>query len=101
MSLPPLLLLNGYAATAADWDPTFVATLARSFELICPDNRGVGAAPLGELDGPLTIEAMAADAEALLDARGIESLAVAGWSMGASSPRPRSPPRRSAPRRRR
>jgi 3-oxoadipate enol-lactonase len=79
---PSLLLINGYAATAADWDPTFIAALERSFELILPDNRGVGAAPLGELDRPLTIEAMAADLEALLDARGIERLSVAGWSMG-------------------
>jgi hypothetical protein len=28
----PLLLLNGYAATAVDWDPGFLAALARSFE---------------------------------------------------------------------
>jgi 3-oxoadipate enol-lactonase len=82
MEAPPLLLINGYAATTADWDPTFIAALKRSFELICPDNRGVGAAPLGELDRPLTIEAMAADLEGLLDARGIAKLAVAGWSMG-------------------
>lgn len=82
MATPPLLLVNGYAATAVDWDPTFVAALERSFELICPDNRGVGAALLGVLDGQLTIEAMAADLEALLDSRGIEKLAVAGWSMG-------------------
>lgn len=82
MAAPPLLLINGYAATAADWDPTFVAALERSFELILPDNRGVGDAAVGELDGPLTIEAMAADLEALLDARRIEKLPVAGWSMG-------------------
>lgn len=82
MTAPPLLLINGYAATAADWDPTFIAALERSFELICPDNPGVGAAPLGELDGPLTIETMATDLETLLDARGIERLSVAGWSMG-------------------
>lgn len=82
MGAPPLLLINGYAATAADWDPTFVAALERSFELICPDNRGVGEAAAGELDGPLTVEAMAADLEALLDAREIERLPVVGWSMG-------------------
>jgi pimeloyl-ACP methyl ester carboxylesterase len=82
VSAPPLLLINGYAATAADWDPTFIAALERAFELICPDNRGVGTAPRGKLDGPLTIETMAADLEALLDARGIEKLPVAGWSMG-------------------
>jgi hypothetical protein len=27
VSAPRLLLINGYAATAADWDPTFVAAL--------------------------------------------------------------------------
>ncbi len=79
---PPLLLLNGYAATAADWDPGFVAGLGQSFEVICPDNRGLGGSPLGELAQPLTAAAMAADTEALLDALGIDRLPVAGWSMG-------------------
>ena len=82
MAASPLLLINGYAATAADWDPTFIAALERSFELICPDNRGVGATAPRELEGPLTIEGMAADLESLLDSREIEKLAVAGWSMG-------------------
>jgi 3-oxoadipate enol-lactonase len=77
---PALLLLNGYAATAADWDPGFLAALARSFELVCPDNRGVGGSTPGET--PLTIDAMAADLEALLDALELESAPVAAWSMG-------------------
>jgi len=76
---PPLLLINGYAATGADWDPTFLAALAESFEVICPDNRGVGGSEAGE--GELTIDAMAADCEALL-ALEIERSAVVGWSMG-------------------
>lgn len=79
---PPLVLINGYSGAAADWDPQFLAALGRSFEVICPDNRGIGDSELGELDGPLTIEAMAADVEALLDAREIDRLPVAGWSMG-------------------
>lgn len=78
---PPLLLLNGYAATAADWDPEALAVLTRSFELICPDNRGVGDSQLGDPE-ELTIDAMAADFEALLDALAIERLPVVGWSMG-------------------
>ncbi len=77
---PPLLLINGYAATGSDWDPTFLAELERRHRVIHPDNRGTGGAPLGE--GELTIDAMAADMEALLDAEGIDRLAVAGWSMG-------------------
>lgn len=76
---PPLLLVNGYAATAADWDPAFVAALGRSFEVICPDNCGVGGSAPRDA---VTIDSMAADLEALLDSLGTGPLAVAGWSMG-------------------
>lgn len=77
---PPLLLINGYAATGEDWDPTFLGRLADSFAVICPDNRGVGASELGT--GELTIDGMAADLEALLDALQVERATVVGWSMG-------------------
>lgn len=90
---PLLLLVNGYAATAADWDPHLLNALARSFEVVCPDNRGVGDSKLEAAPGSragsetpapaLTIEAMAADLEALLDSLGVERApVVAGWSMG-------------------
>jgi pimeloyl-ACP methyl ester carboxylesterase len=78
---PPLVLVNGYSATAMDWDPTLLGALAESFEVICPDNRGMGESDLGDPDA-LTIDAMAGDVERLLDARGIERAPVAGWSMG-------------------
>jgi 3-oxoadipate enol-lactonase len=83
----PLLLINGYAATGADWDPTFLAELGRSHRVICPDNRGLGGSNRGlggsELGAEeLTIDLMASDLEALLDERGIERLPVVGWSMG-------------------
>lgn len=77
---PPLLLVNGYAATGADWDPGFVVGLGRSFEVIRPDNPGVGGSPLGP--GEMTVDSIAAALEELLDARGIERLPVIGWSMG-------------------
>ena len=77
---PPLLLINGYAATADDWDPGFLAALAGSCAVICPDNRGTGESVLGR--EPVTIEAMAVDAEALLEGLQIDSAPVAGWSMG-------------------
>ena len=77
---PPLLLINGYAATGADWDPAFLAELEAGHRVLRPDNRGTGAAPAGA--GELTIGAMAADMEALLDAEGVERLPVVGWSMG-------------------
>lgn len=76
----PLLLVNGYAATGADWDPTLLEALGRSFELICPDNRGTGESELGT--GEVTVAGMAADLEALLDALELELVPVVGWSMG-------------------
>jgi pimeloyl-ACP methyl ester carboxylesterase len=78
---PPLLLVNGYAGSSADWDPAFLAKLAASFKLICPDNRGMGDSELGPA-GELSVDAMAGDLEALLDRLGIERTALVGWSMG-------------------
>lgn len=79
---PPLVLVNGYAATAADWDPGFLSELASSFELICPDNRGVGRSQFGDPGEPLTIDALAGDHEQLLDTLELESAPIVGWSMG-------------------
>ncbi len=77
---PKLLLVNGYAATSLDWDPAFLMGIARSFEVICPDNRGVGGSELGGEE--LTIDGMAADLESILDALELERAPVVGWSMG-------------------
>jgi pimeloyl-ACP methyl ester carboxylesterase len=78
---PPLLLVNGYAGSSADWDPEFLAKLADSFALICPDNRGMGDSELGPA-GELSVDAMAGDLEGLLDHLAIERTALVGWSMG-------------------
>jgi pimeloyl-ACP methyl ester carboxylesterase len=78
---PPLVLVNGYAASSADWDPTFTAALARAFTLICPDNRGTGDSELGDPDA-LTVDAMADDVETLVGELGLGRPALAGWSMG-------------------
>lgn len=77
---PPLLLVNGYAATKDDWDPNFLSGLSAKFRVICPDNRGVGESPRG--DGPLSIASMAVDMVGLLDDLDLESVHLAGWSMG-------------------
>lgn len=77
---PPLLLVNGYAATCEDWDPGFLAGLGESFTVVCPDNRGIGGSDLGDVE--LTVDGMAADLEVVLDALGIDRLPVVGWSMG-------------------
>jgi pimeloyl-ACP methyl ester carboxylesterase len=78
---PPLVLVNGYAASSADWDPTFLAALAQTFTLICPDNRGTGDSELGD-PGALSVDAMADDVEALIDELALGRPALAGWSMG-------------------
>lgn len=77
---PRLILVNGYGGTGSDWDPTFLGALAEHFEVICPDNRGMGGSELGEEE--VTIAAMAEDVEALMDALEIEAAPICGWSMG-------------------
>lgn len=77
---PPLVLINGYAATCDDWDPVFLGALGESFSVICPESRGMGDSDLGA--EPASIDAMATDVVALLDHLAIKSAPVAGWSMG-------------------
>jgi pimeloyl-ACP methyl ester carboxylesterase len=79
---PPLLLLNGYAATGADWDPVFLGGLAAHFRVITPDNVGLGRSTLADGEAIGGVAGMAADSLALLDALGLQRAAVVGWSMG-------------------
>jgi pimeloyl-ACP methyl ester carboxylesterase len=76
----PLVLINGYAATKDDWDPTFVSALADASTVFCLDNRGVGASP--PVRQPLTVAAMAGDVLATMGSLGLDSADVVGWSMG-------------------
>jgi pimeloyl-ACP methyl ester carboxylesterase len=76
----PLLVLNGFAATKDDWDPTFLDALARGHELVLLDNRGMGESPDDGL--PFTVEDLAADVAGLIDALGLARPKVLGWSMG-------------------
>jgi pimeloyl-ACP methyl ester carboxylesterase len=78
---PPLLLVQGYAGSADDWPPDFLAALGRSFSLVAPDNRGTGGSDLGD-PADVTIDSMAADLEALLDELAVERIRVLGFSMG-------------------
>lgn len=79
---PPLLLVNGYAGTGADWDPVFLGGLAAQFRVITPDNVGLGRSTLGEGEAVGGAAGMTVDMIALLDALEIERTAVVGWSMG-------------------
>jgi pimeloyl-ACP methyl ester carboxylesterase len=76
----PVLVLNGFAATSSDWDPSFVDGLASSNELILLNNRGIG----GSTDNgaPFDIAVLAADAACVIEALGFKRVNVIGWSMG-------------------
>ncbi len=76
---PPLLLLHGFSLDHSMWAAQ-VENLQRSYRLIVPDQRGSG-----ETENPseaFSIETMADDAAAVLEALGISAAAVAGFSMG-------------------
>jgi len=75
----PLLMIMGFAADSRMWmfqTPTF----AERYRCITFDNRAVGNST-GPLEG-LTMEQMASDALAVLDAEGIERAHVLGISLG-------------------
>lgn len=75
----PVLLIQGVGAGGGGWGPQ-VDGLSGEFRLLTFDNRGFGrSAPCR---GPISIEAMADDVAALLDAVGWESAHLVGHSMG-------------------
>jgi pimeloyl-ACP methyl ester carboxylesterase len=77
---PPLVMIMGYAATMEDWDPRLVNALARHYRVVIFDNAGIGATQ--QLPGRLTIDAMARQTDALIDALHLSRPDVLGWSMG-------------------
>ena len=76
---PPVLLIQGVGVTGEGWRPQ-VNGLVNNFHTLIFDNRGIGRSI--PCRGPVSIEAMAADARGLMDAAGWESAHVAGHSMG-------------------
>lgn len=77
---PPLIVLNGYAATKNDWDPVFLGRLAQSFDALCIESRGLGDSELG--GEKLSVERMAEDVLGVMDELEIGRAPILGWSMG-------------------
>ena len=74
----PLLLVMGFGLSSDAWAP--MLPLLSGFRVIRFDNRGTGGSgPVGEGH---SVEAMAADAAAVLDAAGVDRAHVHGVSMG-------------------
>ncbi len=75
----PLVLLHGLMLTGEMFEP-MLGALARRHRLIVPDLRGHGQS--SHLPGPYTTEQMSEDLAGLLDAYGIASADVLGYSRG-------------------
>jgi pimeloyl-ACP methyl ester carboxylesterase len=76
----PLVMISGYGLTMAEWDPTFVETIAANRRVIVFDNRGIGNSS-GPVKG-LTVARMASDTAGLIASLGLRQTDVLGWSMG-------------------
>src|ERR1700761_6887705 len=76
----PLLLVTGYRATVSEWDAAFLTELAKHHDVIVFDNRGVGRSEADTTT--FSIDDMARDTAALIDALHLQKPAVVGWSMG-------------------
>jgi pimeloyl-ACP methyl ester carboxylesterase len=75
----PLLCLQHFTGTLDNWDPAVIDALGAGREIILFDNAGVG---LSSGTVPDTIEGMAQHAFAFLDALGIATCDVLGFSLG-------------------
>ena len=75
-----LLLVMGLAGRAAEWGDALLDALAARHRVITFDNRGTGAS--SKPPGPYTLEGMARDAIAVLDAASVPRAHVMGLSMG-------------------
>ena len=76
----PLLMIMGYGSTMQLWEVSLLERLARSFEVIVFDNRGIGGSESGT--APFSIAQFADDCAALLLSLGAGRAHVLGWSMG-------------------
>lgn len=75
----PVILLNHLAAELDRWDPRVVDGLATRRRVIAFDNRGIGASG-GKT--PASVEAMARDAVAFIQALGLAQVDLLGFSLG-------------------
>jgi aminoacrylate hydrolase len=76
---PAILLIQGIGIVGEGWRPQ-IDELGARFDMLAFDNRGIGLSERGQ--GDLTIEAMASDALAIVDAEKIDRFHLVGHSMG-------------------
>ena len=76
---PTVLLLEGLGYGRWMWR-WLTEDLANGYEVLRPDNRGTGDSDV--LEGPYSVDEMAADARAVLNDHGVDRVHVRGASMG-------------------
>jgi aminoacrylate hydrolase len=76
---PAVLMIQGVGAVGGAWRPQ-IDGLADRFEMVAFDNRGIDGLPVEP--GSVTIENMASDAIAIMDAKHVDRFHVVGHSMG-------------------
>jgi 3-oxoadipate enol-lactonase len=76
----PLVLVNGFGASANAWPRTWIKQLSTETRVITLDNRGGGWSR--SADVPFTIEDMAGDVVDVLDDAEVERAVIVGLSMG-------------------
>jgi pimeloyl-ACP methyl ester carboxylesterase len=76
----PLILLHGGGCTIETFD-RLTPALAAKYRVYLPERRGHGRTP--DVEGPITYETMAEDTIAFMEAVGLPSASLAGWSDGA------------------
>src|SRR4051812_23650406 len=75
----PVVFLHHFTAVLDDWDPAVVDGIAAERRVILVDLRGVGASGGTTPD---SVEAMASDAMAFLEALGLSTVDLLGYSLG-------------------
>jgi pimeloyl-ACP methyl ester carboxylesterase len=75
----PVVFLHHFTAVLDDWDPALVDGIAAEHRVILVDLRGVGGSGGTTPD---SVEAMATDAVAFLDALGLSTVDLFGYSLG-------------------
>ncbi|MBR2254523.1 MAG: alpha/beta fold hydrolase, partial [Candidatus Methanomethylophilaceae archaeon] len=74
----PVILVTGLNGTVSFWD-RLVQLMGDGYRTVAIDNRGAG---LTEYRGPFSMSDMADDVRCIMDAEGIASAHLVGWSMG-------------------
>ncbi len=76
----PVVLVHGLGTTATDLWKNVTAELASDFRVVAYDLRGSGSSQVAP--GPYPIELLAGDLAALIDALGLDRVAIVGHSLG-------------------